>query len=212
MAGGALPVRSTMTAAVRAALHPHIRKYFARLPKTLLMVCGLTISGAGSYANVLPPITPVASIDLPRFMGKWYVIASIPTRFEMNAYNAVEMYELSTDGNVDTTFRFRDGAFTTPVKTIHSTGYVKEGTGDAVWGVQVVWPIKAQYIVAYLKDDYSQTIVARDARDYTWIMARTPTISQADYAALLADVETLGYPLSKIRKVPQAWPEANPNK
>jgi cyclopropane fatty-acyl-phospholipid synthase-like methyltransferase len=55
-------------------------------------------------------------------------------------------------------------------------GFVKDGSGNAEWGVQVFWPIKAQYIVAYLKDDYSQTIVARDNRDYTWIMARTPTI------------------------------------
>jgi apolipoprotein D and lipocalin family protein len=80
---------------------------------------------------------------------------------------------------------------------------VKPDTGNAVWGVQVFWPLKAQYIVAYLKDDYSQVIVARDARDYTWVMARTPTIPQADYDALLARVQSLGYPLDKIRKVPQ---------
>lgn len=60
-----------------------------------------------------------------------------------------------------------------------------------------------------LKDDYSQTIVARDARDYTWVMARAPTISQADYDALLARVKALGYPASSIRKVPQAWPVAS---
>ncbi len=142
-------------------------------------------------------------------MGEWYVIASIPTHFERNAFNAVEKYTLRQDGNVDTSFRFRDDGFDTPVKTIHSTGYVQDGTGNAVWGVQVFWPIKAQYIVAYLKSDYSQTIVARDARDYTWIMARTPTIPAADYESLLACVKTLGYPLAKIRKVPQAWPEAN---
>ena len=41
------------------------------------------------------------------------------------------------------------------------------------------------------------------ARDYTWVMARTPTIPQADYDALLARVQALGYPLDKIRKVPQ---------
>lgn len=179
----------------------------AVVPKTLLMVCGLIMLASGSYANDLPPIRPVAPLDLARFMGKWYVIASVPTRFEKNAYNAVESYELRRDGNVDTLFRFRDGAFDTPVKTIHSTGYVKEGTGNAVWGVQVFWPIKAQYIVAYLKDDYSQTIVARDSRDYTWIMARTPTIPQADYDALLLRVIDLGYARASIRKVPQAWPE-----
>lgn len=199
-----------MIAAVRAALRLPIRNPCVRLAKTLVMAGGLAMSGTGSYANELPAIEPVASIDLPRFMGKWYVIATIPTRFEKNAYNAVETYKLQPDGNVDTMFRFRDSAFDTPVKTIHSTGYVKGGTGDAVWGVQIFWPIKAQYIVAYLKDDYSQTIVARDARDYTWIMARTPTVSQADYDALLSRVVNLGYPRDEIRRVPQLWPESSP--
>jgi apolipoprotein D and lipocalin family protein len=180
----------------------------ARLPRTLLLACGLALWGTAGWADDLTPIKPVAAVDLPRFMGQWYVIATIPTRFEKNAYNAVETYSLEPDGNVATAFRFRDSAFDAPVKTIHSTGYVKEGTGNAVWRVQVFWPIKAQYVVAYLKDDYSQTIVARDARDYTWIMARTPTLPQADYDALLARVIELGYPRDKIRKVPQAWPEA----
>lgn len=181
-----------------------------RLPTTLLMICWLVMSGTRAYAHDLLPIKPVAPVDLPRFMGRWYVIASIPTRFEKNAYNAVETYRLQPDGKVETMFRFRDGAFDTPVKTIHSTGYVEDGTGNAVWGVQVFWPIKAQYVVAYLKDDYSQTIVARDARDYTWIMARTPTLPQAEYDALLSRAVDLGYPRAGIRMVPQAWPETGP--
>jgi len=178
----------------------------ARLAKRVLLV-GLLMSASSSHSSDLRPIEPVGPIDLSRFMGQWYVIASIPTRFEKNAYNAVETYTLQPDGNVDTTFRFRNGAFDSPVKTLHSTGYVNGGTGNAVWGVQVFWPIKAQYIVAYLKDDFSQTIIARDARDYTWIMARTPNISPADYDALLLRVVNLGYAGDGIRKVPQAWPE-----
>jgi apolipoprotein D and lipocalin family protein len=170
----------------------------------------MATTGACSHVNDLPPIKPVSPIDLPRFMGKWYVIASIPTRFEKNAYNAVETYTLTPDGKVDTSFRFRDGAFDGPIKTIHSTGYVKEGTGNAVWGVQVFWPFKAQYIVAFLKGDYSQTIIARDARDYIWIMARTPNLSPAEYDALVSRVIDLGYPRDKIRTVPQAWPESSP--
>lgn len=199
-----------MTVTVRAALHLPIRNHCVRLPKTLLMLFGLVMAGTGSYAKDLRPVNPVAAIDLPRFMGNWFVIASIPTHFEKSAYNAVETYGLQQDGNVDTMFRFRDGAFDTPVKTIHSTGYVKDDTGNAVWGVQVFWPVKAQYVVAYLKEDYSQTIVARDARDYAWIMARTPTIPQADYDALVLRVVDIGYSRAKIRKVPQAWPETGP--
>ena len=170
---------------------------------TTLMLACLMLFNVNTFARELPPITPVPHVDLPRFMGDWYVIATIPTRFEKNAYNAVEVYTLRPDGNVATSFHFRNGSFDGERKEIHSTGFVKPGSGNAVWGVQVFWPLKAQYIVAWLKDDYSQVIVARDARDYMWVMARTPTIAQADYDALLARVKALGYPMDKVRKVPQ---------
>lgn len=173
-----------------------------KLPKTLLMACAVLLN-ASACASELPPITPVAHVDLPRFMGNWYVIATIPTRFEKNAYDALEVYTLRPDGNVATSFHFREGSFDGEKKDIHSTGIVRPGSGNAVWGVQVFWPLKAQYVVAWLKDDYSQVIVARDARDYMWAMARTPTIAPADYDALLARVKALGYPLDKVRKVPQ---------
>ncbi|ODT94623.1 MAG: hypothetical protein ABS82_10005 [Rhodanobacter sp. SCN 67-45] len=155
-----------------------------RILTTFLLAC-LMLFNVNTFARELPPITPVAHVDLPRFMGDWYVIATIPTRFEKNAYNAVEVYALRPDGNVATSFHFRNGSFDGERKEIHSTGFVKPGTGNAVWGVQVFWPLKAQYIVAWLKDDYSQVIVARD------------------YDALLARVKALGYLMDKVRKVPQ---------
>lgn len=177
-----------------------------KLSKSLLLACTVLLAPGLVVAGELPPIKPVAHVDLPRFMGDWYVIATIPTRFEKDAYNAVETYKLQSDGEVATSFHFREGSFEKPVKSIHSTGVVKKDSGNAVWGVQVVWPIKAQYIVAWLKPDYSQVIVARDKRDYTWVMARTPTVSPADYEALMAKVKALGYSMDKIRKVPQSWP------
>jgi apolipoprotein D and lipocalin family protein len=173
----------------------------------LLLTAGIVTATTAGCASNLPPIKPVANVDISRYMGKWYVIASIPTRFEKDAYNAVETYSLDKKGRVATSFRFREGSFGGKVKTIHSTGYIKAGTNNAVWGVQVFWPFRAQYIVAYLNDAYSEVIVARDARDYTWVMARTPTVSQADYDALVARVEAWGYPVKDLRKVPQHWPE-----
>lgn len=167
------------------------------------------LPGAGAAcAGELPPIKPVAQVDLPRFMGPWYLIASIPTVFEKHAFNAVETYTLQADGNVHTTFRFNSGAFDGPVKHIQSTGYVHADSGNAVWGVKLFWGFKAQYIVAWLTPDYSEMIVARDKRDYTWVFARTPSVSSSDYAALVARVKALGYDVAKLRKVPQRWPVA----
>lgn len=106
-------------------------------------------------------------------------------------------------------FRYRNSGFTTPLNTLHSTGFVTPDTHDAVWGVQLIWPIKAQYIVAYLDQQYSETIIARDKRDYVWIMARTPTIPATDYDALVARVQAMGYKIEDLRKVPQSWPESS---
>jgi apolipoprotein D and lipocalin family protein len=82
-------------------------------------------------------------------------------------------------------------------------GFVRDHPSNALWGMQFVWPIKADYRIVWLADDYSQTVVAREKRDYVWIMARTPQISAADLAKRIAFVTQLEYDSSLIRKVPQ---------
>ena len=156
-------------------------------------------------AGSAPPIETVDHVDLERFMGDWYVIASIPTFLEKQAYNAVETYEINDDGTIATTFVFRKGAFDGKKKTYTPRAWVVEDTGNAVWGMQFVWPIKADYRIAYLTDDYSHTIIARNKRDYVWLMARNPTISDQDYSELVDRIKAFGYDTSELRKVPQQW-------
>ena len=56
-----------------------------------------------------------------------------------------------------------------------------------------------------LTADYSQTIISREARDYVWIMARTPVIAGTEYQRLLKIVGEQGYDLTKVQRVPQLW-------
>lgn len=170
-----------------------------RLSNTLIPIVLMLMVSACKTADPMPT---VASVDLNRFMGDWYVIANIPTFIETDAYNPVETYRLNSDGTVATTFAFNQGGFSGERKEYNPKGFVVEDTGNAVWGMQFVWPIKADYRVVYLDDNYEQTIIGRNARDYVWVMARKPQISDADYEALIAVVESLGYDLEKIRKSP----------
>ncbi len=71
--------------------------------------------------------------------------------------------------------------------------------------MQFVWPIKADYRIIFLDESYSQTVVGRSARDYVWLMARTPEISELDYQRFLTLIAAEGYQRSKVRKVPQRW-------
>jgi apolipoprotein D and lipocalin family protein len=154
------------------------------------------------------PMPTVAQVDLQRYQGDWYVIAAIPSFPERHAYDAVESYSLQPDGRIQVTFRYRDGSFTAPVKTLHPVGTVRPGRGQAIWGMQFIWPIEAEYLVVYLDSDYQTVIVGRSKRDYVWIMAREPLLTEPVYAHLVERVAALGYDVGKLRKVPQRWPES----
>ena len=136
-------------------------------------------------------------------MGDWYVIANIPTFVEKDAYNAVETYKLNDDGSVATTFTFNKGAFDGKLKEYSPTGFVTPDTGNARWGMRFIWPIKADYRVIYLNDDYTLTIIGRKKRDYLWIMARAPKILASDLEAMIDFAVANGYSRDKIQLVPQ---------
>ena len=161
----------------------------------------MTAGCAGSQQ----PIPPVDYVDIDRFMGDWYVIANIPTFVEKGAHNAVETYALNDDGTIATTFVFRKDSFDGERKEHNPKGFITDTTTNAIWGMQFIWPIKADYRIVHLTEDYSQTIIARNKRDYVWIMARTPTIPEADYLAMVGKIEDMGYNIDELQRVPQQW-------
>ena len=179
-------------------------------PTLSKMLAILTLGAmAGCASTPENPITVVDEVDLERFMGDWYVIASIPTFLEKNIYNAVESYELNEDGTIATTFRFRKGGFDGPVKTYTPKGFVRDDPSNAVWGMQFIWPIKAEYLIVWLDDEYRHTVIGRNARDYVWIMARQPEMAEDEYQRIVDFLEEEGYDISELRKVPQRWPETD---
>ena len=135
----------------------------------------------------------------------WYVIANIPTFLEKGAHNAVETYSLNDDGTIATNFTYRKDGFNGKLKEYNPKAFVLDDPSNARWGMRFVWPIKADYRIVYLDEDYITTVIGRQSRDFVWIMARTPTISNLDYERLVSFVESIGYDTSKLVRVPQLW-------
>ena len=159
----------------------------------------------GGCAAKGPEMKTVEHVDLDRFMGSWYVIANIPTFLEKEAHNAVETYSLNDDGTIATNFTFRKGGFDGKAKEYNPKAFVRDKVSNALWGMRFVWPIKADYRIVYLDADYTPTLIGRQNRDFVWIMARTPTISDLDYEQLVSFVESIGYDTSKLQRIPQQW-------
>jgi len=196
------PPRPASAGRAARALAPGL----ALLPALVLLGCAAA-----------PKMPTVGRVDLPRFMGDWYVLAAIPADQEKDAWNGVETYRLrpGSPDVVETTYVFRKGAFDGELVTLTPTGHVEEG-GGAEWGMRFAWwqgPFLLEYLIVYLDPDYTRTIIGRSARDYVWLMARTPEIPAAQWDEMVAKVKELGYDPARLRKVPQRWgtpPDVSP--
>ena len=148
-------------------------------------------------------IEPVSEIQLDAFMGDWYVLAHIPALIEKNAFNAIESYKyIEEKQEIETTFTFNHSDYDGPQKIYKPKGYIVPGTNNAVWGMQFIWPIKAQYIIAYIDEGYQNTIVARDKRDYLWFMSRKSDMTTEKKKWIYKKTEELGYDKNMLRFVP----------
>jgi len=131
------------------------------------------------------------------------VVANIPTALEKGAHNAVESYALNPDGTIATTFTFNKDGFDGPTKRYHPQGFVLDTNTNARWGMQFLWPFKADYRIIYLDRDYQTTVIGRSKRDYVWVMSRTPEWSDAEFEQMQGFIASVGYNPSKLERVPQ---------
>ena len=175
-----------------------------RRPLFAAMSTALVDSGSPTLPDT-DEIRTEAYVDLDRFMGEWYVIASIPTALERNIFNATETYRLDDDGTIATAFSFRKGGFEGRQKTWKTRGFVRDTATNAEWGMQFIWPIRSDYRILFVNEDYSQTIVGRNRRDFAWIMSRTPTISNEELFERVRMLREQGYDTDKLQLVPQRW-------
>lgn len=146
----------------------------------------------------------VPSVDIPRFMGDWYVIASIPTPFEKGVYNGLETYNWNDeDKRIDISFTYRKGSFEGEKKEIGQKGWIEDPKGKAHWKVSPFWPLKFDYLVIDLAEDYSWTTVGVPDKSYVWIMSRTPKMAVEELNKAKARIEKLGYKMDKLLVIPQ---------
>jgi apolipoprotein D and lipocalin family protein len=171
--------------------------------RLLLVLLGLTALLGACREEGGSPMDTVDYVDLDRFMGDWYVVANIPTPFEKGAHNAVERYEQNADGTIATTFTYNDGSFDGKQKVMKPKGFILDSTTNARWGMQFIWPIKADYRVVYLDDDYQLTVIGRAKRDYVWVMSRSPDFSDDEMQRMRDFIASIGYDASKLQRVPQ---------
>lgn len=150
----------------------------------------------------MPPLTSHANVDLPRYMGAWYVIANVPYFAERGKVATRDVYRLDEDGNIDTTYVYRK-SFDGPEKTMGSLGVVQPESNNSRWSVHFMWLIRADYLILEVAPDYSWVLVGQSNRKLGWILARDPAMDDAAYATLLEKFRGYGYNSARFARVAQ---------
>lgn len=149
------------------------------------------------------PLETVPFVDLKKYAGKWYEIASFPQRFQKGCHCTTAEYTLSDKGYVVVENKCRKDSINGKLSSIKGKAFVDENSGNAKLKVQFFWPFKGKYWIIDLADDFSYAVVSHPNRKYLWILSRTPKMSEQVYQGILSRLKDKGLDISKLQTTVQ---------
>ena len=164
---------------------------------TTIIVC---MSASTSIAQTLQT---VSNVDVTRYSGKWYEIASYPQRFQKGCHCTTAEYTLSPNGYLIVENRCNRGSVDGKQSYIKGKAFIEQNSGNAKLKVQFFWPLRAKYWIIDLADDYSYAVVSHPNKKYLWILSRTPKMNDMVYEQILSKLKGKGFDLSKLQVTQQ---------
>ncbi|MEI6694978.1 MAG: lipocalin family protein [Bacteroidota bacterium] len=165
--------------------------------KIILMLA--IMFGCKSYQKM----ETVASVDLKKYAGKWYEIASYPTIFQKGCCNTSAEYLISDKAYVKVINRCNKDTINGVAKSIEGKAFIVKNSQNAKLKVEFFWPFKGDYWIIGLADDYSWAVVSHPSRKYLWILSRTPSMDETVYQKVIQLIIAKGLNPEKLRKTLQ---------
>ena len=153
----------------------------------------------------LKGLEPVRSIPLKDILGQWYVIETIPSRYEVGCSNSIENYTLRTDNKIDVHFTCqKEGEKSVNLSQVAT---VLDNTNNSTWRIRfLLWgfiPLHFPYVITDFDKQKEYVVVGYPSREYVWVMSRKKTIDKSSLDKIHKKLLNEGYDLSKLVKVNQ---------
>jgi apolipoprotein D and lipocalin family protein len=192
-------------------VRPQARGLAAILRTTVALAAALLLAACNQppvNRDAAQPLSTAQSVDLQRYLGRWYEIARFPNEFEVDCVGVTATYTLNADGTIKVVNRCRKGKRDGAEEVAEGTATVVDTTTNAKLSVTFFWPFAGDYWVLDLADDYSWALVGEPSGRYLWILARTPEIPTGTRTQLIAKLAGMGYRTGALYWTPQ--PPASP--
>ncbi|GGD42911.1 membrane protein [Malaciobacter pacificus] len=143
-----------------------------------------------------PTLPTTKSVDINKYLGKWYEVARYEHFFEKGCKNVTATYSLREDGDINVINRC------TKIKTGEKTqaNGIAYATNDENTKLKVSFfrPFWGDYWVLMLDEDYKYAVVGTPSREYLWILSRSSTISEELKTEILSKLPSLGFVTNKL--------------
>ncbi len=181
---------------------------------TGLLALALTATAnAADASSTTPPLQPLASLDVPAYMGTWYQVAWFPNRFQKQCVSDTQaIYRQRDDGRIDVLNRCRlaDGRFDDADGIARPAGSTLRDKRLSPATLEVSFlpallrwiPAWGSYWVVALAEDGRYAVVSEPQRQYLWVLARAPRLSAEDEATIRSLLTRQGFELSRWQAHP----------
>ena len=180
--------------------------------KTLLQSLALSAKSlllAAACASSSPP-TVVDYVDLNRYQGTWYEVASFPIRAQRDCVGTTATYGERDDGDLSVYNACFKGSFDGEVSDIEGKAWVADETTNAKLWVRFFWPFRGSYWIVGLDDDYQWAVVSNHRGSTLWILSRQPCMDQARFEELYHSLKRRGFPMERLQTTLQRSPDGEP--
>lgn len=145
-------------------------------------------------------LATVEKVDLEKYSGTWYEIATIPASFQKGCSCTLATYTPKKEYVQVYNTCLKEGK----VKDIKGKAFPVEASNNAQLQVQFFWPFKGDYYIIALDTNYQWAMIGEPARKYFWILSRSKQMEEGLYNDLLKKAkEQFGYDTGLVVKTDQ---------
>jgi apolipoprotein D and lipocalin family protein len=167
----------------------------------LLFVTGCTATTTARLR--LPALQTVPQVDLERYLGTWYDIASFPQKFQRGCTASTAIYTKRPDGEIDVLNSCRQGSLDGKEISAKGRARVVDHATNSKLKVSFFRPFWGDYWIIDLGQHYEYAVVGHPSRDYLWILSRTPELDSTVYDRILARLRVQGYEVERLNRTLQ---------
>ena len=156
------------------------------------------------------PLTVEQSVNVDRYLGRWYEIARFPNSFEEGCEGVTADYALREVGMISVVNTCRKGSPDGEIEIARGRARIVDETTNAKLKVSFFGPFWADYWILDVAEDYSVSLVGEPEGRYLWVLSRTPEISDETRDEALSTLSDLGYDTSALYFTKQPPAPDNP--